>query len=63
MSEISGTFCSALNLLNWNEASSVYQVQILELEMMTPYLSGGEPVRVRGLFYMTRLPIEPLPQP
>jgi len=38
-----------------------YEVQILQLDMMTPFTSGGIPAAVRGPFYMWRLPIEPLP--
>ena len=51
------------DLVDRHEARGTYEVQILELDMMTPYLSGGEPVRVRGPFFMHRLRIEPLPQP
>ena len=44
-----------------HQAIGEYEVQILELDMMTPYYSNGEPVRVGGPFFMQRLPIERLP--
>lgn len=50
-----------LRLENKHQAIGEYEVQILELDMMTPYYSNGDPVRVSGPFFMRRLPIERLP--
>jgi hypothetical protein len=44
-----------------HQAIGEYEVQILELDMRTPYYSNGDPVRVSGPFFMQRLPIERLP--
>ncbi len=43
-------------LVNKNLASGDYEVQILGLDMMTPFTSGGEPAAVGGPFTMWRLP-------
>ena len=48
-------------LVNKNFAVGEYEVHILELDMTTPFNSGGVPAVVGGPFEMTRLPIEYLP--
>ena len=49
------------SLVDKNTAAGEYEVQILQLDMMTPFHSGGAPAVVGGPFDMWRLPIEPLP--
>jgi hypothetical protein len=48
-------------LVNRNLAAGEYEVQILALDMMTPFTSDGTPAAVSGPFTMWRLPIERLP--
>ena len=48
-------------LENKNFATGRYEVQILELDMMTPFTSGDVPAVVSGPFTMWRLPIKRLP--
>ena len=48
-------------LVNKNFAVGEYEVHILELDMTTPFNSGGVPAVVGGPFQMWRLPVEPLP--
>ena len=52
---------SELKLVNKNAAIGEYEVQMLALDMETPFTSGGEPAAVGGPFAMWRLPIERLP--
>jgi len=49
-------------LVNRNLAAGEYEVQILALDMMTPFTSDGTPAAVGGPFTMWRLPIERLPK-
>ena len=48
-------------LSHWNAGQGVFQVEMLQLDMTTPYTSGGNPVVIQGPFAMWRLAIEPLP--
>jgi len=48
-------------LVNKNLAFGEYEVQMLALDMVTPFTSGGVPATVGGPFAMWRLPIEHLP--
>ena len=52
---------SELKLVNKNAAIGAYEVQMLALDMETPFTSGGVPAAVGGSFAMWRLPIERLP--
>jgi hypothetical protein len=48
-------------LVDKNSAVGEYEVQMLQLDMTTPFTSGGAPAAVRGPFNMWRLPVESLP--
>ena len=49
------------HLVNRNTAEGVYQVEMLQLDMSTPFTSGGSPIVIPGFFEMWRLPVESLP--
>jgi hypothetical protein len=48
-------------LLDNNSGEGSYRVEIFQLDMTTPYTSGGSPIMIEGPFTIWRLPIEPLP--
>ena len=48
-------------LPNWSQAEGSYHVEMLHLDMMTPYNKDGSPVVIEGPFDMWRLPVESLP--
>jgi hypothetical protein len=49
------------SLLTPGHAEGLYLVEMLELDMTTPYEKDGMPVVVEGPFEMWRLPVESLP--
>jgi len=49
------------SLANKKIGAGSYHVEMLHLDMTTPYTSGGSPAAVSGSFQMWRMPVESLP--
>jgi hypothetical protein len=48
------------SLANKKTAAGSYRVEMLQLDMTTPFTSGGSPAAVSGSFQMRRMPVERL---
>ena len=49
------------SLANKKIGAGSYQVELLQLDMMTPYTSGGSPAALSGPLQMWRMPVESFP--